>query len=192
MPSPSMTQRFGKRTRTKTKAATLCGVICVVAFPCSSDIRCHSIPLPLRWRLLPCAPSCSFCGRVLCPLCLFDVHVPRLSCTLCVDVAGRRAVAWRRRPLRCPPCQWPVRPRPGMSGGRMSRVFVCPVMTDVFCSPWCTSRLRDRLQVKWPPRVCVQLVLGSSGSGVSGTSVGRVLPQFGSRQKRLHGCVAKS
>ena len=114
VPSPNMPRVSGTRTRIKTKVATLCGVICIAAMQVDSEL--HQIPLPLRWRLLPCAPSCSFCGRVLCPLCLFDVHVPRLSCTLCVDVAGRRAVAWRRRPLRCPPCQWPVRPRPGMSG----------------------------------------------------------------------------
>ena len=83
----------------------LCGVTSIVAISAvGSDNRLHSIPLPLQWRLLLCTPSCSFVISVVhCP-------VSCLSRTLCVDAAGRRAVAWRRRPLRCPP--WPMRPRP--------------------------------------------------------------------------------
>ena len=134
---------------------------------------------------------------VVCALCFFYAHIPRLSCNpLCrCDRTTRGSLASASSPVSSMPMARASSPRyvrpPLVFGGRSSRVFVCPVMTDLFCSPWCTSRLRDRLQVKWPPRVCVQLVLGSSGSGsgVSGTSVGRVLPQFGSRQKRLHGCV---
>ena len=164
MPSPSMTQGFGKKTWTKTKAAMLCGVIWIVAIQVGSDIRCHWIPLPLRWRLLQCTPSCSFCGRVLCCALLMSMSpvslVPSLLYPLCrCGRTTRGSLASASSPVSSMPVARASSPRyasvrpPLVFGGRSSRVFVCPMMTDLFCSPWCTSRLRDRLQVKWPPRV---------------------------------------
>jgi hypothetical protein len=62
--------------------------------------------------------SCSVPLVVHCP-------VSRPSRTLCVDATGRRAVAWRRRLLRCPP--WPMRPRPARPQLNGCGVNITPV-----------------------------------------------------------------
>ena len=149
----SLAQGQGKRRRRQ---------CCVASYALSLF---KSAANSIRFRFLSCgvfskcAPSCSVVV-VLCALCFVDVHVSRLSCTLCVDACGRPtrgSLASASSPVSSMPMARASSPRyvrpPLVFGGRSSRVFVCPVMTDLFFSPWCTSRLRDRLQVKWPPRV---------------------------------------